>query len=173
MMWNNASYLNLAHHTTRSSLAYASISTCPLLNLEPETTVRLKILTKMTEHATSLWLPILSTLTTISTTAFPIHSLPSAFTNATFALQDETSALTASSMTALQRNDEISSPLIYLCQSPHFVSECIIIEDNKPQTCLNLDSTAGTAGHYARTGSVGLEVGSLRISGGVACVLFG
>ena len=120
----------------------------------------------------SLLLTLLSTLTT-TTTAFPIHFPLSALTNATLLLPNQIPSVAADPATLSSWSEE--PPSILLCQFPHFAGECFLLEDNTAQTCLNLDPNAGGTGtrYAAPTGSVGMEVGSLRVGGGGACVVFG
>jgi hypothetical protein len=119
---------------------------------------------------TALNLALTSILTAI-TTAFPLHFPPPAFTDAKILLPDQIPSM-ASDPAALSSWTE-ETPSIHLCQLPHFAGECLVLEDNAPWTCLNLDSKAGSTEHHAGTGSVGLEVGSLRVGGERGCVLFG
>jgi hypothetical protein len=117
----------------------------------------------------TFWLALVSVLIT-TTTAFPIHFPPPALTDATMLLPDQIPTM-ASDPTALSSWTE-ETPSILLCKLPHFAGECLILKDNSAQTCLNLNSKAGSTDHHAGTGSMGLEVGSLRAGGGRKCVLF-
>lgn len=126
----------------------------------------------MTKQMQTIGLALTLLLLTIKT-AFPVHFPPPAFTKATTILPDQLPT-TAANPTALSSWNE-ETPSILLCQLPHFAGECLLLEDDAAQTCLNLDSNTGAVGGHnaAGTGSLGLEVGSMRIGGGRGCVLFG
>lgn len=97
------------------------------------------------------------------TAAFPIHFPPTAFTNST--TLESTTIPSLIDPNAALAWDNTKSPSILLCNGPNFAGECQLLEKNAARTCLNLDNGR-------RDQAMGLEVGSLKVGGGAACVLF-
>jgi len=101
------------------------------------------------------------------TAAFPLYFPPAVFTNYTTLVTNQIPTLLQPSA-SIAWDPTTSSPSLVLCSSTNFAGTCWLLLGNAPETCLGLPapgmSTAGLP--------MDVEVGSARVGGGAACVVY-